>query len=553
LNWIDELATNPPPLLPIAPTKLAWHTFAGCGDCGDFSSFQLLDCPVSPSYFCPSAFNKLFLRDHAEPCRCIFVFLRLPKIRPMPDSASLDIDSTIPASEKLSPPIATGEQAVDDEASLPTDSAHASGASERLREEQENWDEDVASPVDVVSPYADTIAIQDDVSSVEAETTDAQPAQETIAPHPGGGAVGKCLSRLAPAMSLLRQHTVLASACSVCLGVGSLLGIWLRPSQPLEVQAIVEPASAPTIQLTSASTARRHEPIQPLLPFVELNPAIVELGKRLFHEPALSINGRTSCSTCHPLHQGGTTSVPLPHGVNGQPHRYNAPTVLNAALNCAQLWDGSVATLEEQVEGPITNSHELGSSWERVTKFLKHDPYYSRSFTQLMEGEPSPEHVRTALATFLRSLITLNSKFDQWLAGTEEALNSDEFGGYYLFKKFDCIRCHQGPGAGGTMFQPLGIAKAYFDQNASQTDLGRYQFTKLERDRHVFRVPQLRNVELTAPYLHNGSVATLEEAVALMIEYQCGQEVNQEDVRRITAFLKTLTGELPAESRSLRD
>jgi cytochrome c peroxidase len=103
------------------------------------------------------------------------------------------------------------------------------------------------------------------------------------------------------------------------------------------------------------------------------------------------------------------------------------------------------------------------------------------------------------------------------------------------------------------MFQPLGIAKAYFDQNGPQTDLGRYQFTKLERDRHVFRVPQLRNVELTAPYLHNGSVATLEEAVALMIEYQCGQAVNQEDVRRITAFLKTLTGELPAEWRSPRD
>jgi cytochrome c peroxidase len=471
----------------------------------------------------------------------------------MPDSAPLDIDSTIPAPQKLSPPTAAGVQAIDYDSSLPADSAQASRDSERLRGEQENWEDDVASPEDSVSPSAEPIGIEDGVSSVEALTTEAQPTEDIVAAPPGGSAVSKFLSRLAPAICLLRQHALLASACSVCLGVGSLLGIWLRPTQPPEVQALLEPVSEPTIKLTSASTARRHEPIQPLLPFVELNPAIVELGKRLFHEPALSINGRTSCSTCHPLHQGGTTSVPIPQGVNGQPHRYNAPTVLNAALNCAQLWDGSVATLEEQVEGPVTNPHELGSSWERVTKFLKHDPYYSRSFTQLMEGEPTPEHVRTALATFLRSLITLNSKFDQWLAGTEEALNSDEFGGYYLFKKYDCIRCHQGPGVGGTMFQPLGIAKAYFDQNAPQTDLGRYQFTKLERDRHVFRVPQLRNVELTAPYLHNGAVATLEEAVALMIEYQCGQEVNHEDVRRITAFLKTLTGELPAESRSPRD
>jgi cytochrome c peroxidase len=486
----------------------------------------------------------------------------------MPDSAPLDIDSTIPSPHKLSQPLASGVQAIDDNSSLPPDKEETHEDSVGLMDEPDNWDEDVASKEVDASESGEPIVVQDETSSVEAltpeakptedpeakptEDPEAKPTEDTAAELPAGSAASKLLSRLAPAISLLRQHAVLASACCACLCVGSLLGIWLKPSQSPAAQAPVEQTADPTTKLTSASTARRHEPIQPLLPFAELNPGIVDLGKRLFHEPALSINGRTSCSTCHPLHQGGTTSVPIPQGVNGQPHRYNAPTVFNAALNCAQLWDGSVATLEEQVEGPVTNPHELGSSWERVTKFLKHDPYYSRSFTKLMQAEPTPEHVRTALATFLRSLITLNSKFDQWLAGTEEALNSYEFGGYYLFKKYDCIRCHQGPGVGGTMFQPLGIAKAYFDQNASPTDLGRYQFTELERDRHVFRVPQLRNVELTAPYLHDGSVATLEGAVALMIEYQCGQEVNQEDVRRITAFLKTLTGELPAELRSLQ-
>ncbi len=386
-----------------------------------------------------------------------------------------------------------------------------------------------------VSKVAAEDKTQNDVEKVTAASDDTVSNDKTEAPLPN---VAK-KPWLTRSLSFMRRHAVVAIACSVSLLTGSGLATLFRSADAEQVVA-EKPTSQKKIYVANA---RRHEPIQPLVPFDDLNPAIVELGKRLFHEPALSSSGRMSCASCHPLDQGGTVHSSHPIGVDGEAARYNAPTVLNAALNSAQFWDGSVATLEEQIDDPITNPHELGSSWERVVKFLKHDAYYGSAFETLLEGEPTPERVRQALVAFERSLITVNSEFDQWLAGNEKALDGDQFGGYYLFKKFNCITCHQGVGVGGTMFQKLGVAKQYFKEDISQADLGRFHFTKLERDRHVFRVPQLRNVELTAPYLHDGSVATLEEAVALMIEYQCGQEYSQEDVRRLTAFLKTLTGE----------
>jgi cytochrome c peroxidase len=368
------------------------------------------------------------------------------------------------------------------------------------------------------------------------------------APEVAGQAQVARKNWLGASLGFVRRHAVLTTACSLSLLLGGGIALLLRPAAPVK---IVEAKRIVEKRVVYVASAHRHEPIQPLVPFEDLNPAIVELGRRLFHEPGLSSTGRMSCATCHPLDQGGTVHTSLPVGVNGEANRYNAPTVLNAALNCAQFWDGSVATLEEQVEGPIINPHELGSSWERVTKFLASDSYYGPAFKKSLEGEPTPERVRQALVAFERSLITVNSPFDQWLAGNEKALNSDQFGGYYLFKKFNCVACHQGAGVGGTMFQPMGVAKAYFSNDPSPADLGRFNFSELERDRHVFRVPQLRNVELTAPYLHDGSVETLEEVVAVMIEYQCGQEYNQEDIRRLTAFLKTLTGELPSSMGQL--
>lgn len=346
----------------------------------------------------------------------------------------------------------------------------------------------------------------------------------------------------------LRRHCVLLIACGSSLGLGSGLGNYLRPN-PTSALSEVEPlTSGQDPQIVFASTLHRHEPIGPLVRFDHLDEAVVELGRRLFHEPGLSPSGTVACASCHPLDAGGTRSDLLLGKVSAAERGYNPPTVFNSALNIAQSWEGGVSTLERYIETSITASHELGSSWERVTKFLSSNHYYRERFDKVMHGEPTPERIQSALATFQRSLITVNSKFDQWLQGTEAALGSDEFGGYFLFKKFGCISCHQGVGVGGTMFQPLGIAKPYFGNLPTPTDLGRFNITKQERDRHVFRVPSLRNVQLTAPYLHDGSIPTLETAVALMLEYQCGQEFNSEDVRRLTAFLRSLTGELPASA-----
>jgi len=230
--------------------------------------------------------------------------------------------------------------------------------------------------------------------------------------------------------------------------------------------------------------------------------------------------------------------------VAGQSTGVNVPSLFNVALNCAQGWDGHAESLEKQTEEVITSPQQLGASWERVIKYLTNDAKYRADFEAAFQSPPNQELIAKALATFERSLITTGSRFDQWLTGTENALNGEEFGGYFLFKKYGCIRCHQGAGVGGTMFQPLGVAKAYYGDDASGADLGRFNVTGQQRDRHVFRVPQLRNVDLTAPYLHDGSIETLEEVVTLMLETQCGEEASAEDVRRIALFLKTLTGNI---------
>lgn len=391
-----------------------------------------------------------------------------------------------------------------------------------------------ASPNDITTNKSPDGSSDNTTSQKEVATTASEAAFHVRIPK---------TNWLSSTIGFARRHAVLAAACSVSLLTGSGVAALLQRAAPIQVVEKKRIVEKKTVYVASS---RRNEPIQPLVPFDDLNPAIVELGKRLFHEPGLSSNGRMSCATCHPLDQGGAIHVALPTGANAEANRYNASTVLNAALNSVQHWDGSVATLEEQIDGPITNPHELGSSWERVTKFLANDSHYGPAFKKLLQGEPTPERVRQAIVAFERSLITVNSRFDKWLAGNERALDSEQYGGYYLFKKFNCISCHQGAGVGGTMFQPMGIAKAYFSKDPKPADLGRFNVTHLERDRHVFRVPQLRNVELTAPYLHDGSVETLEEVVALMIEHQCGQEYDQEDVRRLTEFLKTLTGELPS-------
>jgi len=233
-------------------------------------------------------------------------------------------------------------------------------------------------------------------------------------------------------------------------------------------------------------------------------------------------------------------------GVGGALGSINAPTVLNAGFNFRQFWDGRAATLEEQAGGPVENPVEMGSSWAQVIGKLQADPDLKGAFQQAFGGPPSPERVKQALAEYERSLVT-PSRFDRWLGGDKGALSEDEAAGYRLFKHHGCIACHQGVNLGGGSYQRFGIMDDYFahKKKLTKADYGRFNVTGKAEDRFVFKVPTLRNVALTPPYFHDASATTLEEAVAVMGRYQLGLDLPPHDVLLITAFLRSLSGEVP--------
>ncbi len=387
-----------------------------------------------------------------------------------------------------------------------------------------------------------------DADEESAEATEAAQSDDE-ASHEGGGAgaAGDSDAATLPKTGLvgkvLNNYKVI-TACMVSVAVG-FLGSMVIPSAEPEVEE--EVAVVVEKPRFVAAISRRNEAIRPLVPFDDLDEQVVELGEKLFHDPALSGNGRISCASCHVIAEGGDDGKALAEGYEHSLGEKNTPTVLNSAYNFVQFWDGRVETLEEQIDGPLLSPIEMNSDWGRILKYLKSNKLYLTAFQEHLGGEPNEQRVREALATYERSLVTPNSTFDKWLAGDEKALNGDEYAGYFLFKKMNCMGCHNGPGAGGNSFEKLGKFKTYFTEAnpGRESDLGRFLITGEEKDRYVFRVPPLRNVELTGPYFHDGSIDTLDEAVRLMIEHQVGLEATDQSVKRIVAFLKTLTGEIP--------
>lgn len=285
--------------------------------------------------------------------------------------------------------------------------------------------------------------------------------------------------------------------------------------------------------------------ITPLPQAVALDVRKVELGRRMFHDPGLSANGTVACASCHALATGGVDRLPRSRGIGGQEGSINAPTVFNSGFNFRQFWDGRAESLEDQVNGPLQNPLEMGGSWQQVMATLSGDPQYRAEFSAIYQDGIQPHNIRDAIATFERSLVTPNSRFDRFLRGDQAALNEDERAGYQLFSQIGCISCHQGINIGGNLYQKLGIMEDYFAVrgNITKADMGLFNVTHREADRHYFKVPSLRNVALTSPYLHDGSALTLEEAVKIMARYQLGKELGAGDVARISAFLRTLTGE----------
>jgi cytochrome c peroxidase len=230
-------------------------------------------------------------------------------------------------------------------------------------------------------------------------------------------------------------------------------------------------------------------------------------------------------------------------GIDGAQGEINAPTVFNSGLNFSQFWDGRAATLEEQVAGPIHNPVEMGSNWSEVIAKLKGDAGYLAKFSAVYPDGITAETIADAIATFERTLVT-PSRFDRFLQGDESALNAHEKRGHRLFIEYGCASCHQGAGIGGNLFHLFGVMPGYFKGRlVSKADLGRFNVTAKDRDRHVFKVPSLRNVALTYPYFHDGSASSLNDAVVIMARYQLGIVLPYEDVGDIVAFLNALTGE----------
>jgi cytochrome c peroxidase len=311
------------------------------------------------------------------------------------------------------------------------------------------------------------------------------------------------------------------------------------------------PKSA-NIPVQQREISESKEPIQPIPLHINLNPNKVALGERLFNETKLSHNNNISCASCHNLQKGGTDGLTYSLGTNGALGFVNTPTVFNSGFNFRQFWDGRSDHLEDQIEGPTNASHEMASNWPEIIKKLKEDPNYVSTFKQLYQDDISQENIKDAIATFERSLYTPNSRFDKYLRGDTNAITNEEKKGYNLFKDYGCISCHQGMNVGGNMFQKFGILDDYFANRGQikKADSGRANITGNSSDQRVFKVPSLRNVELTAPYFHDGLGKSLEEAVTVMAKYQLGRTLSQEEIELIIKFLKTLTGEYKGKSLS---
>jgi cytochrome c peroxidase len=299
---------------------------------------------------------------------------------------------------------------------------------------------------------------------------------------------------------------------------------------PAPTSSSAEPALNPRL-------VRRFRPLrQP----AGLDAAQVELGKTLFFDPRLSKHENTSCSSCHPLDRAGADARPTSIGTDGNPGRRNAPPIVNAARLVAQFWDGRASNLEEQAKSPLTNPDEMGMTEGEVLARLR-ELGYAPIFERAFPGAPMDmAHVARALAAFERTLV-LPGRWDRYLEGERDALTAREIQGMKLFADIGCVQCHTGELVGGSMFQKVGVSEPW----PNQKDLGRYEVTHQDADRMVFKVPSLRNITMTAPYFHDGSATTLQDAIRQMARYQLGTELTRSETASIIAWFGSLTSDIP--------
>ncbi len=271
-------------------------------------------------------------------------------------------------------------------------------------------------------------------------------------------------------------------------------------------------------------------------------PELIELGKKLYFETKLSVNNTMSCNTCHDINNmAGVDNKPLsPGALPNTIGTRNTPTVFNAGFQFAQFWDGRSPDLKDQAKGPILNPVEMAMPNEKeVEKVISSIPEYQEMFKKAYPNDKKPitfDNIAHSIAAFERTLVS-KSRYDEWITGNKTALTDEEKVGLKNFIEVGCITCHTGPLFGGNMFQKMGLVKPYYNTK----DLGRYDVTKQESDKFMFKVAMLRNVELTFPYFHDGTATTLEEAVKIMAEINLGKQLTDEQLKTIVAFLKSLT------------
>ncbi len=270
------------------------------------------------------------------------------------------------------------------------------------------------------------------------------------------------------------------------------------------------------------------------------------LGRKLYHDKRLSGDNTVSCATCHDLAKGGTDQEKVSTGVRGQKGGINAPTTFNAAFQFVQFWDGRAPNLEAQAGGPPNNPVEMNSNWKQIIGKLDADAAFAEEFKAAYPDGLTDKTITDAIATFERTLLTPNSRFDKYLAGDTKALSADEVRGYGLFKETGCATCHSGVLLGGGSFELMGRHADYFKDRGgpvTDADKGRLNASKNSKDLRKFKVPTLRNVAKTFPYFHDGSTSDLNEAVRVMAKYQSGETLADSDRASVVAFLQTLTGE----------
>lgn len=321
----------------------------------------------------------------------------------------------------------------------------------------------------------------------------------------------------------------------------------LTESEQADLKAWIRKYRIQLYQTEGVAEEFAAEVVQPLPKALDLDEAMVALGNKLFHDPRLSGDDTISCASCHDLAKGGTDQARFSTGIDGQMGDINAPTVFNAGYAFSQFWDGRAADLKEQADGPVNNPIEMGTTWDEVMPKLEADAELVETFKALFpEDGLTSDNVMEAIAVFESSLITPNSRFDRYLYGEKDAITAEELAGYERFKEIGCAGCHCGIILGGASYEQIGRKRDYFvdrGDDFATPDQGRFNFSKDERDMSKFKVPTLRNLVVTHPYLHDGTTSDLREAVRIMAHYQFTTPYTDADLDQIVAFLKTLTGE----------